>query len=464
MCFPRNTRWREFTPGSDRVFTGLPNGRRGTAHVVTESADGRVRGESVLEPSPHGPLPGVAITVIHGAVGDSKSYTSVPARGGAVVNSYNEDDPELMQPGALYNLCSMTMRWGAPEDTLALGMTAEPERSDAGDASGDPLSFANFVPGVCACVGNNPSQQMRVASAETTVGGLHDWEGRYFNPGMGLDLGGIVKAQNNDANKEDPYLAYDKQLAKLLGMRLTDEFLEAERTERERKLKEFMIDKHGGDPAAIRGRWASGTQTWANHLALKDLELSDCTLIKWTLVFEAGGEDDEYIQYIHGTLKNRLENTGAHYDAGGTDVRDQKASLREILLAGLQYSFLNRLDHRTSPAHRKEDEENVKAAADALKMAEMLASHPNPDDNAWEKYFPDAQKRNDYRRRWRNVTRAVGAGCENSKNPDGANSYRVVAQGSPKQEGEVKRIGNTVFVREGKSVRVPDHRPDRRDD
>jgi len=176
-----STRWREFTPGSDRVFTGLPNGRRGTAHIVTESADERVRDESGLKKGPHGPLPGVAITVIHDAVGGYSMYGSILPTGGTVVDSYNEDDPELMQPGTIYNLCSMTMRWGAPEDTLALGMTAEPERSDAGDMSGDPLSFANFVPGVCACVGNNPSQPMRVAGAQTTLGGLHDHTGRFVD-------------------------------------------------------------------------------------------------------------------------------------------------------------------------------------------------------------------------------------------------------------------------------------------
>jgi len=177
-----STRWREFMPGGkDRVFTGLPNGRRGTAHIVTENADERVRDESGLKKSPYGPLPGVAITVIHDAVGGTKSYTSVPKFGGTVVDSYNELDPELMQPGALYNLCSMTLRPGGSEPTIAGGAaTANPGPAGQPD-TGNPLSAANADNGTCACRDNDPSEPIPMASVDTPTGALHDHMGRFVD-------------------------------------------------------------------------------------------------------------------------------------------------------------------------------------------------------------------------------------------------------------------------------------------
>jgi len=43
------TRWRDnaAAPGGI-VYTALPNGRRGTAHIVTDSIDSRVRGDGGL--------------------------------------------------------------------------------------------------------------------------------------------------------------------------------------------------------------------------------------------------------------------------------------------------------------------------------------------------------------------------------------------------------------------------------
>jgi len=187
-----STRWREFMPGGkDRVFTGLPNGRRGTAHVVTENADERVRDESGLKKGPHGPLPGVAITVIHGAVGDSKSYTSIPELGGTVVNSYNELDPALMQPGALYNLCSMTLRPGGSEPTIAGGAaTANPGPAGQPD-TGSPLSAANADNGTCACRDNDPSRPIPMASVDTATGKTTSLlDGSYVTPHWDVSLAG----------------------------------------------------------------------------------------------------------------------------------------------------------------------------------------------------------------------------------------------------------------------------------
>jgi hypothetical protein len=179
-----STRWRDHAAGpGGKVFTGLPNGRRGTAHIVTDSADGRVRGDLGLEPSPAGELPGVSVTLVQDAVGHSEKYvTPSPLTGGTVVDSFAEGNPNLMHPDATYNICSVVTRHGGGEPTIAGGpVTANPGPAGQPD-TGDPLSFVNADEGTCACRDNNSSEPIPVASEDTATGNTQDHLGSQVDP------------------------------------------------------------------------------------------------------------------------------------------------------------------------------------------------------------------------------------------------------------------------------------------
>jgi hypothetical protein len=232
---------------------------------------------------------------------------------------------------------------------------------------------------------------------------------------------------------------------------------------RRRAIQDGLVQGYGLDEAEVQGRWASGTQGALNWLLFYDPEVAPCCYLLWAIMFEAGSDSltDEYRRWVACAISNRTEwLVYRRVDRNRERIPDDQGQPRAgemaaVVLAGLQFSFLNRTEA---------------TSADALKVFYLLSHRDcEPARDDFGELFPwgrpgESPKARDMRRRWENAVSALGEDCSQQlEDCEGVDHYYVDVGGLSPDWAEGRTPAHSIrhgrhttrFYRLGGETRIP---------